>query len=244
MDIYNLIRNWFNWCFENPERINPNHSAVYFFAIEHCNRLGWKEKFGFPSQMVMEAIGIKNWRTYQKTLMDLVDFGFIELIEKSKNQYSSNIISFAYVKNTKAQDKALDKALSKHNQKQHTKHSQSIVSIDKQLYNNTNLQYYNITEKPNFLEIKKTILSSQQWKESFLMNYKCNEDYLNSKLNEFFVMLENTGDTDKTEKEIKYYFTHWLKKKYPLQSKTNQPTFDPTRQYIDENGKIQVKVSR
>jgi hypothetical protein len=95
-----------------------------------------------------------------------------------------------------------------------------------------------------FSEIKKDILNSQQWKETFLMNYKCNEDYLNSKLNEFFIMLENTGDTDKTEKEIKYYFTHWLKKKYPLQSKTIQPTFDPARQYIDENGKIQVKVSR
>ena len=126
MNSYELSRNWFNYCFDNPEKVKPSHTAVYFFAIEHCNRLGWKEKFGFPSQMVMEAVGIKNWRTYSKVLNDLVDFGFIKMIEISKNQYSSNII--AIVKNTKAPTKALDKALQKHS----TKQGQSTVSINKQ----------------------------------------------------------------------------------------------------------------
>ena len=132
---YELSRKFFNWSFENPEKIKPLHSAIYFFAVEHCNRLGWKDKFGFPSQMVMEAIGVRNWKTYIKGLNDLVDFGFIEVIEKSTNQYSSNII--AIVKNdkapTKALDKALDKALSKHSTKHCTKQGQSTVSIDKQL---------------------------------------------------------------------------------------------------------------
>ena len=126
MDVFKLSRNWFEFCFNNPERIKPIHSAIYFFAIEHCNRLGWKDKFGFPSQMVMEAVGVKNWRTYSKALNELVDFGFIKMIEVSKNQYSSNII--AIVKNTKARTKALDKALQKHS----TKQSQSTVSIDLQ----------------------------------------------------------------------------------------------------------------
>ena len=130
LNTFELSRNWFNFCFENPEKIKPIHSAIYFFSIEHCNRLGWKKKFGFPSQMVMEALGIKNWRTYSKGLNDLVDFGFIEMIETSKNQYSSNII--AIVKNTKAQYKALDKALSKHSTKHSTKQGQSTVSINKQ----------------------------------------------------------------------------------------------------------------
>lgn len=135
MNTFELSRNFWNWAFENPEKINTNHAAIFFFAIEHCNRLGWKDKFGFPSQMVMEAIGIKNWRTYSNTLNDLVDFGFIEMIEISKNQYSSNII--AIVKNTKATTKALDKALQKHS----TKQSQSIVSINKQITKN-NKQVY------------------------------------------------------------------------------------------------------
>lgn len=126
MNSYELSRNWFDWSFENPEKINPNHSALYFFTIEHCNRLGWKEKFGLPTTMAKESIGIRSYNTYIKTLNDLVDFGFIKLIEKSKNQYSSNIIALSNF--NKATDKALDKAMIKHA----TKQGESISSIDKQ----------------------------------------------------------------------------------------------------------------
>ena len=124
MDVFSLMRNWFEFCFENPEKINPTHSALYFFCIEHCNRLGWKEKFGLPTEMTKEAIGVRNYKTYSKALNDLIDFGFIIMVQKSKNQYSSNII--ALVKNTKAPTKALTKAVSKHTAKQ----VQSTVSID------------------------------------------------------------------------------------------------------------------
>jgi len=130
MNGYELSRKWFDFCFENPEKIKPNHSALYFFAIEHCNRLGWKEKFGFPTEMAKDAIGIKNYRTYINTLNDLVEWGFIKMIEKSKNQYSANII--ALVNYTKASTKALDKARSKHSQKQCKSTYKSIDSINKQ----------------------------------------------------------------------------------------------------------------
>jgi formaldehyde-activating enzyme involved in methanogenesis len=135
MDIYTLYRNFWDWAFENPEKIKPNHIAIYSFAIEHCNRLGWKRKYGFPTSMVMDAIGIKNYRTYIKSLNDLVEWGFIEMIEKSKNQYSANII--ALVNFTKATDKALDKASIKHSTKQGQSTVESIDSIDKQVYNTT-----------------------------------------------------------------------------------------------------------
>ena len=130
LNSYQLSRTFFDWCFENPEKISPTHIAMYFFIIEHCNRLGWKEKFGLPTVMVKDAIGIRNFRTYAKTLNDLVEWGFIIMIEKSKNQYSSNIIAIvadakAY---TKAPAKALDEAMQKHIQKQ----CKSIVSINKQ----------------------------------------------------------------------------------------------------------------
>jgi len=141
MNSYDLSRSFIDWAFENPHKVKPIHYAIYFFAIEHCNRLGWKDKFGLPSQMVMEAIGVRNWRTYSSGLNELVDFGFIKMVETSRNQYSSNII--AIVKNTKAPTKAptkaLDKALQKHSTKHSTKHSQSTyqstVSINKPLNN-------------------------------------------------------------------------------------------------------------
>lgn len=147
-NVYELSRAWFDFAFANPEKIKTNHPALFFFAIEHCNRLGWKPKFGLPTSMAMEAIGIKSYNTYIATLTDLVEWGFIKMVEKSKNQYSSNIIALS--KNTNATTKALDKALTKHLTKQGVKQSEStsesIDSIDKQLYKDTidtNLQEYN-----------------------------------------------------------------------------------------------------
>lgn len=126
MNSYDLSRKWFDWCFENPEKINTNHTALYFFCIEHCNRLGWKKKFGLPTTMAKEAIGIRSYNTYIKTLKDLIDFGFIEMIERSKNQYSCNIVALSNF--NKAHSKALDKAMIKHV----TKQGESISSINKQ----------------------------------------------------------------------------------------------------------------
>jgi hypothetical protein len=45
--------------------------------------LGWKEEFGFPTDIAMEALGIKNHKTYIKALQDMVDWGFIKWIQKS-----------------------------------------------------------------------------------------------------------------------------------------------------------------
>lgn len=120
MDIFKLSRDFFDWSFENPELITPTHSAIYFFAIEHCNRLWWKEKFWFPTSMAMEAIWIRKWETYNKAFKNLVEWWFIKEIEKSRNQYSSCIISIwsATTKNGKALDKALVKHGKKHSEKQ------------------------------------------------------------------------------------------------------------------------------
>lgn len=131
---YELSRSWFDFCFENPELISPNHSAIFFFAIEHCNRLGWKEKFGFPTQMTMDAIGIKKHQTYIKYFNELVEWGFFILVQKSSNQYSANIISLsvAMPKNGKALDKAFIKHGAKQTQTNGQSTGQSNSSIDKQ----------------------------------------------------------------------------------------------------------------
>jgi hypothetical protein len=151
MNSYDLSREWFDWCFVNPEKVKPVHTALYFFAIEHCNRLGWKDKFGLPSSMAMEAIGIKSYNTYANTFKDIVAFGFFKLIEKSKNQYSSNIIALSNF--NKAHDKALDKALIKHTTKQSESTVQSIDSINKQETRNNKQRTKNhIAPPPTFEE--------------------------------------------------------------------------------------------
>ena len=148
MDSFTLSRNWFNFSFENPELINPAHSAILFFAIEHCNRLGGKEKFGFPTQMTMDALGIKKNQTYTKYLNDLVNWGFIKMVQKSTNQYSANIISLVYALPKK--DKALDKAFIKHQSKQTESTGQSKDTIDKQVNKETKKQF----TEPTLEEVK------------------------------------------------------------------------------------------
>lgn len=173
---YELSRRWFDFCFENPEKVKPIHTALYFFAIEHCNRLGWKEKFGLPTEMTKDAIGVKSWHTYIKAFNDLVEWGFFILIEKSKNQYSSNIIALS--KNNEALDKAYDKALTKHVSKHqrstyqstHQSTHQSNDSINKQLTNN------NRTKEP---------------KEPSEIN---SLDFIDQIINEFLEVYKNAND--------------------------------------------------
>jgi uncharacterized phage protein (TIGR02220 family) len=134
MNGYELSRVFWDFAFENPEKIKPYHVAIYFFSIEHCNRLGWKRKFGFPTSMVIESTGMRSYSSYKKYFDDLVSFGFFKVHEYSKNQFSSNIIELTF--KVKAHTKALDKALSKHSTKQSQSTARSTVSIDKQITSN------------------------------------------------------------------------------------------------------------
>jgi len=112
MNGYTLSKNWFGWSFENPEKHNPSHTALYHWIIEKWNSSGQKEKISLPSSQSMEAIGVKSYKTYIKTLRELIDFGFILMVNESTNQYTCNII--ALVNFTEAHTKALTKALPTH----------------------------------------------------------------------------------------------------------------------------------
>jgi len=207
MNSYELSRKWFDWTFENPERINPNHTALYFFIIEHCNRLGWKEKFGLPTTMAKEAIGIRSYNTYINTLNDLVEFGFIKLIEKSKNQYSSNIVALSNF--DKAPDKALDKALVKHV----TKQGESIDSINKQ----ETIEQINI-----YRSFKHLSISVDEFNKLCI-------DYTKQQIDEILDQIENNANN---KKYTSLYLTakNWLKRNEP----NEQKIIDPLVEYVNK----------
>jgi len=165
--------------------------------------------------MAKEAIGIKNYRTYQKTLTDLIDFGFIKMIQISKNQYSSNII--AIVKNTKAPTKANTKALDKALIKHHTKQGKSIVSIDIQEYNNTNLQ------KDNNTNLQKDIpeINSGVILEPLILD---SEKVTKPK--------KEKKPTDPLFKPLKEIYIEWYRKQFKL-----EPVFS-AKEHIGINGII------
>jgi hypothetical protein len=198
MDIYSLSRNFWDYAFENPEKISPNHAAIFFFAIEHCNRLGWKQKFGFPSQMTMDAIGIKKHQTYIKYFEDLCEWGFFKLIQKSKNQYSANIISL--VNAIPKKGKALDKAIIKHTSKQIESNGQSKDSIDIPIYQDTNIPI------DKDIEFKNEIFSySETYPQDMLEDFFNYWSELNQKKNKMKFEMQETF-------EIKKRLVTWQKK--------------------------------
>ena len=140
MNGYNLSRDWYSFKFENIGKVKAIHSDMYFYIIDLWNRLGQKENIGLPTSVTMECLGIGSYNTYKKTLQDLIDFGFIKLIQESKNQYSSKIIAIS--KTDKATDKALDKATIKATDKALDK---ATDTIDKQMNKGTKEQINNIT---------------------------------------------------------------------------------------------------
>ena len=208
MDIYKLNRNFWDYAFENPDKIKPNHCALYYFAIEHCNRLGWKEKFGLPTTMVMEAIGIKSYNTYINAFNDLVEFGFFFLHERSKNQYSSNVIALSNF--DKANNKALDKALIKHTTKQVQSTEQSTDSIY-----NTNIQLDNITthDKEEINDaVFKSISNNKKWIEALCINYQTDPDIIKEHLRKFYFHCLSYDYWMKTDSKAMMHFNNWIKK--------------------------------
>jgi hypothetical protein len=145
MNGYNLIRDWYNFKFDNPSKVKAIHSDFYCYLIDLWNRLGQKNEFGLPTTVTMEALGIGSYNTYKKTLSDIVEFGFIKIIVESKNQHKSKVIALS--KNDKATDKALDKATIKATDKASDETPDTII---KQINNETNKQINNNIESFDF----------------------------------------------------------------------------------------------
>lgn len=221
MNGYELSRQWWDFAFANPEKVKPIHSALYFFAIENCNRMGWAEKFRLPSEMAMSAIGVHSYKTYIAALKDLCEWGFLIMVQKSQNQYSANIV--ALVNFTKAQDKALDKALAKHIPKQVQSTDQSIASINKQ-------------ETINDKQQKKGRASLEDCRA-----YALQVGYKEEMGNVFFDGMESKGwKVGKGPcRDWEAAFRNWAKKDWNLQYRINQPeTKAPSRPIVTADTKL------
>lgn len=190
---YTLSRKWFDFAFDNPEKINCNHTALYFFIVDKWNRLWKKDKFWLPTIFTMEALQIKSKNTFYKLFNDLIEFWFIEIIEKSVNQNTSNIIKLnsAVSKNKSALDLATIQQISQQ--------EDSTISST----GNINKQYNNITNKQINKENIKEIIQ-----ELYPTSYKTTSIFFeNLLLSNIDLQEELTKDfIDKIYKKLKEVF--------------------------------------
>jgi hypothetical protein len=139
MNGYNLSRWWFNYSFENKDA-KCQHTAIFLWCIELNNRMGWKSEFGLPTNSTMEGLSIGNKATYLNALKDLHDWGFIEIIKESKNQYQACIIRICSEKCHYENATPLDSALIQHSTQHSNDIGSSTVPIDKQINKQTKKQ--------------------------------------------------------------------------------------------------------
>jgi hypothetical protein len=203
------MRNFWDFAFVNPELIKPNHCAVYCYAVDQCNRLGWKAKFGFPAQTAMDAVGIVSFKTYSKTLNELVEMGFIDMVIKTTNQHTANII--ALVNFTEAIDKALDRAIIQHvqsNAEASREQGLSNSTIDRPIYHLTNIPINQSKTKNEkfFSELK----NSPTWIESIQSQNKIKESEVLEWLDVFKIKLEAEIDNKNSKNELASHFARWL----------------------------------
>jgi hypothetical protein len=127
---YELSRAWFDFAFENSDKVTSNHTALFIWLCEINNRLGWMENFQITAGECMAGMSCKSYNTYKKCLDNLIEWGFVKLVRKSYNQYQCNVIALSNFDNSLY--KALDKALMKHSTKQSESTIQSTDDIHKQ----------------------------------------------------------------------------------------------------------------
>jgi hypothetical protein len=138
---YTLLRKWFDFSFENPDKVNIAHSWFYSYLIDRWNRFWQKDIFWIPTAVTMEATNIKSKNTYFSLLNDLERFWFIKIIQKSINQNTATVISL-----TSAVSKfksALDTATIQ----QEYSGGDSTVPIDKQVNKETKKQTNTIPDE-------------------------------------------------------------------------------------------------
>lgn len=93
MNSYILTRRWFDFAFENPEKVTIAQTALFMWLIELNNRKGWVLNYQFNTSDACGAIGARDSKTVWKALNELNSFGFVEIVYKSTHRHKASIVS-------------------------------------------------------------------------------------------------------------------------------------------------------
>ncbi len=189
MNGYELTKSWFNFSYETKEA-KPIHTAIYLYIVEHCNKLGWKKEFGLPTDLVMEVLSIRSHKTYSKTLNELVEFGFLNMIEKSKNQWTANVISLSNFK--KSESKSLDNAITEAPEELDKPEEKTVPVIQ-------------MTPSTTFFE------STKDFRKKVGSFFSQNTEVLEMRMFSYFRSLDNKGEFDAFKLQTEAYMKYKVK---------------------------------
>lgn len=197
-DGYSLSKQWFDFVATTEEMVTPMHTALYLWIVELNNRLQWCPVVGLPTDRTMGMCRIKSYKWYKRTFDDLIRWGFVELKEKSQNQYTCNQV--ALVLETKAVSKQTP--LPEYYEPKQLPHNKTVKTIKT---NSKNLKeeganFFLLIFKEEYEEIKKIpyIITASD----------------NSAIKEFidlYKQASNETDNEKLEFQLKDYFKAVIK---------------------------------
>jgi len=88
-----LTAAWFKWVAEHPAHARHIHFALYYFLVFYNAQIKWPPKFVFSLEEAKHHLGDAATSTYAGALNDLIEWGFVNLIQRGANQYRPTVIS-------------------------------------------------------------------------------------------------------------------------------------------------------
>lgn len=92
LKMFDYFNGFWKWVSDNPDKVDPSFCAVYFALLNRANKTGWKDSFAIILIDLQEDCGICSRTTMLKVLSKLEDYGFVETISKTNNQYKNRVI--------------------------------------------------------------------------------------------------------------------------------------------------------
>lgn len=94
---YILTKIWFHYAMNNERKVKPIHGILFLWCVEKNNRLDWREEYQLPTDEACSACGVVDRETFLKALKDLTDWGFINILQESKNRFTARYISLNWL---------------------------------------------------------------------------------------------------------------------------------------------------
>lgn len=202
------------WKMNRSVEFSPNEVFLYFYLLNECNIRGWQNPFEHPNKTIVLATGISE-KTVIEVRNRLQQKGLITFESGKKNAKSP---VYYLLDESKTVSKTVSKEVSKRvsktvNINNKTKDNKTISPLRAcvgELFPDDS--FFNKSLDNCYTELK----SNQSWAETVTMNIRSsgNRDFALESfyeyLKQFFMKLQNEGETVKTPKDAMSHFARWL----------------------------------